>query len=82
MMQRYIYYSYKLLNLVCKSKKNKILLDNLEKNFYVIDLTETWINEDNANIFSLDGYNFFHRNLNNKKVEELHCTLILEFNIK
>ena len=45
----------------------KILLDNLGFVFDVIALTETWINEDNANIFSLDGYNFFHKNIINLK---------------
>ena len=61
----------------------KILLTNLEFVFDVIALTETWINEDSANIFSLDGYDFCHNNkINKKKLEELHCTLIIEFNIK
>ena len=34
---------------------------------FLIALTETWINEDNANIFSLDDYNFCHTNRTNKK---------------
>ena len=48
-------------------KKLKILLDNLEFAYDVIVLTETWIHEDNGNIFSLDDYNICHKNRINKK---------------
>ena len=61
-----------IIHINCRSlyanfEKLKILVDNLEFVFDVIALTETWINEDNANIFSLDGYNFCHTNKTNKK---------------
>ena len=61
-----------IIHINCRSlyanfEKLKILLDNLEFVFDVIALTETWINEDNANIFSLDGYVFCHTNRTNKK---------------
>ena len=49
---------------ICENKK--ILLDNLEFAFDVA-LAETWINEDNANISSLNCYNFCHENRINKK---------------
>ena len=40
----------------------EILLDNLQFVFDVIALAESWINGDNANIFSLDGYKCCHKN--------------------
>ena len=60
-----------IIHINCRSlyanfEKLKILLDNLDFVFDVIALTETWINEDNANIFSLDGYDFCHTNRTNK----------------
>ena len=50
-----------------QKNKIKILLDNLEFVFDVIALRETRINENNGNIFSLDGYYFCHMNRINKK---------------
>ena len=40
----------------------KILLETLDFSFDVIGLTETLINESNADVFQLDGYDFYHRN--------------------
>ena len=40
----------------------KILLETLDFLFDVIGLTETWLNESNADVFQLDGYDFYHRN--------------------
>ena len=49
-------------------KKIKILLDNLTFVFDVVALAETWINESNANIFSLDGYASCQQNrISNKR---------------
>ena len=62
-----VYLIFTLIVEACMQINKKILLDNLEFVFHVIALTETWINEDNANIFSLDGYNFCHKNRINKK---------------
>ena len=68
--------------LVMQIKKTKHTTRQFEFVFDVIALTETWINEDNANIFTQYGYKNFHRSRINKTVEELHCTLMIEFNIK
>ena len=40
----------------------KILLETLDLSFDVIGLTETWLNESKADVFQLDGYDFYHRN--------------------
>ena len=61
-----------IIHINCRSlyanlTKLKILLDNLEFVFDLMALTEIWINEDNANIFRQDGYNFCHKNQINKK---------------
>ena len=49
-----------IIHINCRSlyanlKKLRILLGNLEFPLDVITFAETWINEDNANIFCLDG---------------------------
>ena len=36
----------------------KILLLTLDVSFDVIALTETWLNETNADLFDLEGYDF------------------------
>ena len=40
----------------------KILLETLDFSFDVIGLTETWLNESNADVFHLEGYDFCHKN--------------------
>ena len=40
----------------------KILLETLDFSFDVIGLTETWLNESNADVFQLEGYDFYHKN--------------------
>ena len=39
-----------------------ILLETLDLSFDVIGLTETWLNESNADVFQMDGCDFYHRN--------------------
>ena len=45
----------------------KALLENLEFSFGVIALTKTWLDENNAHVFSSDGYNFCHGSRENIK---------------
>ena len=40
----------------------RILLETLDFSFDVIGLTETWLNESNADVFQLEIYDFCHKN--------------------
>ena len=40
----------------------KVLLRTLDFSFDVIGLTETWLNESNADVFQLEGYDFCNKN--------------------
>ena len=39
-------------------KSFEICLENLQFNFSIIGVTETWLNDYNCDLYSLDGYNF------------------------
>ena len=43
----------------------KVLLENLEFSFDIIALTDTWIDENEAHVFSLDKHDFCHINSKN-----------------
>ena len=57
----------------------KLLQENLEFSIDVIALTETWLNENKSNVFSLDGYEFCHSSRKKERVEELDCLLKIIF---
>ena len=39
-------------------KSFEICLENLQFNFSIIRITETWLNDYNCDLYSLNGYNF------------------------
>lgn len=45
----------------------KQLTTTLNKKFKVIGITETWLNDDNANGYELEGYKYAGVNRSNKK---------------
>ena len=40
----------------------KILLETLDFSFDLMGLTDTWLSESNADVFQLEGYDFYHKN--------------------
>ena len=61
----YINPKMSIIHINCRSLNanftdKKILLKTLDFSFHVVGLTETWLNESNADVFQLEGYDFCH----------------------
>ena len=78
---------FSIFHLNIRSISNKFdmfkqLTSTLNKKFKVIGLTETWLNDDNANNFGLEGYKYIGVNRSNKKGGGVGIYATEKFNYK
>ena len=78
---------FSIFHLNIRSISNKFdmfkqLTSTLNKKFKVIGITETWLNDDNANNFGLEGYKYIGVNRSNKKGGGVGIYMTEKFNYK